>query len=149
KSVEQAEADLKRVQKQIEGKILSENTQELVNARTRLEHAREDEAAARFKQELFQAAGKGDLPPIPLDSPLGGTVLAVHVTPAQHVPASAPLLVVADLSELWLRVPVPEHDLPRLARDQPATVVLDGVPYGSGSARGLVRAAAVAEVRQV
>ena len=40
------------------------------------------------------------------------------------MPAAAPLLTVADLSQLWVRVPIPEHDLARVDRQQPATVVL-------------------------
>src|SRR5262249_49009868 len=52
------------------------------------------------------------------------TVLTLNVSPGQYVPAAAPLVTIADLSQLWVRVPVPEQYLPRLDRDRPVTIVL-------------------------
>src|SRR5262249_4146442 len=51
-----------------------------------------------------------------------GTVLIVHVSPGQYVPLAAPLVTVADLSQLWVRVPVPEQELPHVARGLPASL---------------------------
>jgi cobalt-zinc-cadmium efflux system membrane fusion protein len=57
-------------------------------------------------------------------------------------------VTIADLSEVWLRVPVPEYDLPRLDLKAPATILLDG-PSGDPGAKRLLQAAVAAEVRQV
>src|SRR5262249_20395264 len=73
---------------------------------------------------------------IDITAPQDGTVLHIAVTPGQYVPAGAALLSLADLSELWVRVPVPEADLPRVALGQPAAVALK--PPHSGAAKDLL-----------
>jgi multidrug efflux pump subunit AcrA (membrane-fusion protein) len=88
--------------------------QELEQARSRLEQASADLKAAKAKLELFDPKS-GHLPPVPVKVPRAGTVLTVPVTPGQYVSAAAPLLTLADLSTPWLRVPIPEAELPRLA----------------------------------
>jgi RND family efflux transporter MFP subunit len=93
--------------------------QELDQARTRLAQAREDQSAAEDKRKLYAAS----LKPVAVEAPRAGTVLSVAVAPGQYVAAAAPLLTVADLSEQWLRVPVPEHDLPRVEAGEPLTAV--------------------------
>jgi len=112
--------------------------QDLEQARARLKHAREDEAAAHDKLALFgedEQGGPARPQPMPIIAPQDGTALQVAVTPGQYVSASAPLVSLADLSELWVRVPVPEADLPRImkALKQPAVLVLK--PSGSGAAK--------------
>src|SRR5262249_11764767 len=67
-------------------------------------------------------------------APRTGTLLSVLVSPGQYVPAAAPLMTIADLSQLWVRVPIPEHDLPRVDRRQAATLVLKSA--GSGTHPG-------------
>jgi multidrug efflux pump subunit AcrA (membrane-fusion protein) len=69
----------------------------------------------------------------PVKCPRAGTLLSVTVTPGQTVAAAAPLAQVADLSRLWVRVAVPESDLPRINARQP--VVVDLRPTGTGGAR--------------
>ena len=59
-----------------------------------------------------------------ITAPRAGTVAIVHVSPGQYVPAAAPLVTVIDLQTLWVRVPVPEHDLQQVDRQRPATVML-------------------------
>jgi multidrug efflux pump subunit AcrA (membrane-fusion protein) len=74
----------------------------------------------------------------------------VHVSPGQYVPAAAPLVTVADLSRLWVRVPIPENDLPRVARKEPAEVSLKSASNGSAKARAqALTAQPVAIVPQV
>lgn len=72
------------------------------------DHALEEREAARDKLKLF------DLAEEPICSPQSGNVLQVHVGVGQYVPASAPLVTVVDLSTIWVRVPIPEYDLPRI-----------------------------------
>src|SRR5262249_36589507 len=70
------------------------------------------------------------LPPTVLTAPRSGRVLAVLVSPGQYVSAAAPLLTFADLGRLWVRVPVPEYDLPPIQQGKPATVYLPGTAAG-------------------
>jgi RND family efflux transporter MFP subunit len=112
-SVTLAEKELTRMRDLHEQKLRSQ--QDLEQANTRLQHASEDLKSAKDKLALFgQTAEKHTLPPLAVTSPRAGTVLAVLASPGQYVPAAAPLVTVADLSHLWLRVPVPEADLPRV-----------------------------------
>jgi cobalt-zinc-cadmium efflux system membrane fusion protein len=107
-------------------KIKLRAEQDIEQAQARLENAREDLKAARDKIAMFGKAadGSASLPPVPVRAPLTGTVLAVPVSPGQYVTATAPLMTVADMTRLWLRVPVPEADLPRVARAEAAQVQL-------------------------
>jgi cobalt-zinc-cadmium efflux system membrane fusion protein len=100
--------------------------QDIEQARARLENAREDLTAARDKIAMFGKAADGSatLPPVPVRAPLAGTVLAVPVSPGQYVTATAPLTTVANMTRLWLRVPVPEADLPRIRGAGSAEVLL-------------------------
>jgi RND family efflux transporter MFP subunit len=121
-SVGLAEKELARIRELHEQKLRSQ--QELEQAGTRLQHANEDLKSAKDKLELFgQTAEKHTLPPLPVSSPRAGTVLAVLSSPGQYVSAAAPLVTVADLTHLWLRVPVPEADLPRLDLKAPAHIL--------------------------
>src|SRR5262249_48024426 len=90
--------------------------QVLDQAEVQVKHAREDQAAAEFKLSRFAN------PPVPIVAPRGGTVLVVHVSPGQYVPAAAPLVTLADLSTLWVRVPAPQNDLPAGDRRRPLVV---------------------------
>jgi cobalt-zinc-cadmium efflux system membrane fusion protein len=128
--------------------------QDVEQAQGRLANAKVDLAAAEAKLALF-AASKGDdnsalLKIVPVRAPLAGTVLNVHVSPGQYVPAAAPLVTVADLSLLWVRVPIPENDLPRVARKEAAEVSLKSANNASDKARAqALTAQPVAIVPQV
>jgi cobalt-zinc-cadmium efflux system membrane fusion protein len=115
-SVALAEVELKRAaglrKEGVQGQQLLEQ------AKARYDHAVQDRRTAEEKQKLF-ATSK-----VTLRAPRAGTVLTVHVSPGQYVPVAAPLLTVADLSELWVRVPVPEADLPLLPDHDKVTVTL-------------------------
>jgi RND family efflux transporter MFP subunit len=127
-----AESDLQRVTDLHRQKIRSE--QDLEQAQARAKYAREDLAAAKDKLKLFEtiAAGAldGKLPEMPVLAPLSGKVLAVHVGTGQFVAAGAPLVTIGDLSRPWLRVPIPEQELPRWKRDRPARLLLPGARSG-------------------
>lgn len=124
-SVLVARSELQRVQDLTREGVRQQ--QDFEQARARLKHAEEDQAAAVDKLKLFASSGNGpgpQLKPISIRSPRAGTILSVHASPGQYVPAAAPLVTVADLSELWLRVPVCESDLPFVDRTEPATALL-------------------------
>jgi RND family efflux transporter MFP subunit len=66
------------------------------------------------------------LKPIDLRAPLAGRVLQVHASPRQLVSMGDPLWTIADWHTLWLRVPVFQTDLGRVALDQPTVLSLPG-----------------------
>ena len=68
------------------------------------------------------------LQPFNIESPISGRITAVHVAQRQFVTAGDPLWTVSDWSQLWLRVPVFEADLPRLSKEGPAQFSLPGDP---------------------
>lgn len=113
-------------------------SQDVEKARVALKYAQEDMAAAEDKRKLFAGTGPGDdtarLHPLPIKAPRDGTVLTVPVSPGQYVAAAAPLVTVADLSQLWVRVPVPEHYLLQVDRDRAVTVELQA-PASTPKAR--------------
>ncbi len=92
--------------------------QDLDQKAMRLKHAQKDFEAAESKMKLFLYNT------LAVVAPRAGKVAIVHVSPGQYVPAAAPLLTILDFNPVWVRVPLPEEDLPRLDRQQDATVAL-------------------------
>jgi RND family efflux transporter MFP subunit len=123
-SLAAAESELNRVLELAKQGLRGQ--QDVEQARVRHQHAKEDLAAAQDKRKLFGEAGAEltRLNPIVLRAPRDGKVLTLLVSPGQYVPAAAPLISIADLSQLWVRVPVPEHYLPQLDRARPVKIIL-------------------------
>ncbi len=119
-----AEKELNRT-KDLKAKGLS-GQQELDQKQVRFDLAEEDLKAAKKKQEFFQNPTRSILARQP------GTVLQVHGSPGQYVAAAAPLVTIADLKQLWVRVPVPEYDFSAVEPQQDVTVRLKGEP-GNGA----------------
>ena len=115
---ENAEKELKRT-KDLKEKGLR-GQQDLEQAQVRFDLAEEDLKSARKKQEFFQNPTRSILARQP------GTILQVQVSPGQYVPAAAPLVTIADLKKVWVRVPVPEFDFPAVEAQQAVTVRLKG-----------------------
>src|SRR5262249_14518401 len=131
-SVSMANAEFERVRGLKEQGL--RQAQDVEQARARLKHAQEDETAARDKLHRYRAdenGGAAHAHPVSVVAPQSGKALHVAVAPGQYVSASSPLVSIADMSELWVRVPVPETDLPRIALEQPAKLVLKA--SGSGA----------------
>jgi HlyD family secretion protein len=61
-------------------------------------------------------------------SPLTGIVLAEHARTGEIVAAGAPVLTVADLREVWIRLFIPLPRLGQIALGQRATVTTDALP---------------------
>jgi cobalt-zinc-cadmium efflux system membrane fusion protein len=145
-SIALAESDLKRVDELFKQKLRGQ--QDVEQAQTRLKLAQEDFATAEDKLKVFTAPGgneKTGATALPITAPRAGTVLSVPSSPGQFVAAAAPLVTIADLSKPWVRVPVAEHDLPRVDKTRSLTVLV------AGGADGPLRlqAAPVAQVPQV
>ncbi|HMF18931.1 MAG TPA: efflux RND transporter periplasmic adaptor subunit, partial [Gemmataceae bacterium] len=120
-----AEKELKRT-KDLMKKGLS-TQQELDQKQVRFDLAEEDLKAARKKQEFFQNPTRSILARQP------GSVLQVHVSPGQYVAAAAPLVTIADLKQLWVRVPIPELDFPSVEAKKEVSVRLKGMNQTSGT----------------
>jgi multidrug efflux pump subunit AcrA (membrane-fusion protein) len=76
-----------------------------------------NEMALGRRELLEKIAGEvetGSAGPIPIESPAGGMLRNLSALPGQNVPAGAALFEVADLSHMWVRVPVYVGDLPEI-----------------------------------
>jgi RND family efflux transporter MFP subunit len=63
-----------------------------------------------------------------ITAPFSGTITAVNLLPGDVVTPGAAALVIADLSELHVDVPIAEVDYNRLVVGQNAELVLDAIP---------------------
>jgi membrane fusion protein, heavy metal efflux system len=131
-----AENELKRIEKLYAEKLKVER--DLEQARKLFNDAQEDFASAEDKLKLIVPPGseKSNFRPatMSLTAPRAGVALLVNVSPGQFVGLAAPLATIADLSRPWVRVPVPELDLPHIDRGRPVQVSM--VPEGPGEPRG-------------
>ena len=98
-----------------------------------VEEARADHAAAQAEAEAAAARSAaiarspvGTQGEIVLRAPFDGVVLAVHAAAGQTVAASTPLFEVADLTEVWIRVPLYVGDLETIDATRPAHVAALG-----------------------
>jgi HlyD family secretion protein len=82
-----------------------------------------DLAAAQARVDGMQAV----LNQTRITAPFGGTILAVDVLPGDVVNPGTVALVIADLSELHVDVPVAEVDYNRVVLGQPAELVMDAI----------------------
>lgn len=92
-----------------------------------------DAAAARqaILRTVVGDAAAGTAAPIPIGAPADGILRAVSAVPGQTVPSGAALFEVADLSTLWVRVPLPVGDLDGIDRTEPAAVGKLSAPPGA------------------
>jgi len=63
-----------------------------------------------------------------ITSPLDGVVLVEHARAGEVVAAGAPILTVADLRQVWIRLYIPLPHLGRVALGRPAVVTTDALP---------------------
>jgi len=149
-SVARARADLELLKGELDGqlaalaaereaeRVAAERASALLDAGSGSQRAR-DEARARLalvEARLAAAAARRDaLDVIVLDvdesdrpaaaavaAPWSATITALHVADGQSVAAGAPLLALADLEQLWVRVEIPSGDAGELAPDAAARV---------------------------
>lgn len=84
------------------------------------DEAHEGYEAAKLNREVLAKAlsdfDKGTSAPIPLTAPQAGILRAVTARPSQTVPSGAALFEVADLSTVWVRVPLPVSDVDAIDR---------------------------------
>jgi RND family efflux transporter MFP subunit len=87
-------------------------------AAAQLDRARAQLDRARAQLELTR-----------LRAPFDGAILALDIEPGEVVSVQSPrdVMTLADLSELWVRVDVPEGRISRVAPGAPAEVVVDAL----------------------
>lgn len=101
---------------------------EAVLARVKAGARQEEVAAARARVGVIDAqiaALEHDRTEATIVAPMAGVVTSRLVEPGELVAVGTPLLIIVDLDHAWASVYVEEPLVPRLAIDQPATVITD------------------------
>lgn len=105
-------------------------------ARAQRDAAESAQKAAGSRRDLLAGAIAGTIASVPILSPLDGVVRAIHAVKGQTVASGAPLLDVAALDPLWIRVAVYVGEASRIDREREARVG----PPGALEAPGLIAA---------
>jgi len=97
-----------RAQKVFESEAGSRRAVEEAEAQLDLAQRALDAATARrnLLDRLLDEFDKGTAAAIPIEAPTNGVLRNISALPGQRVPSGAPLFEVADLSRLWVKVPV-------------------------------------------
>lgn len=122
-ALEAAASEYKRSRRLFEAKIVSRKRVEeakaaWLQAQGRFETARHQEASYRGAT----ATGSKSPRRFPLTAPIDGEVIQVDLTAGQQVDTTTPLLVIADLSTVWVEAPVFESDLILVDQESPAQI---------------------------
>jgi cobalt-zinc-cadmium efflux system membrane fusion protein len=106
-------------------------------AKERARVARNEEALRVLGVDVHESDSYGDMSSrIPIKTPLSGTVIERHLTEGQFVqPDSNPLLIIADLSSIWVLADIFERDLHRVQVGQKAEVTTEAYPENQFVAR--------------
>jgi cobalt-zinc-cadmium efflux system membrane fusion protein len=135
------DVDIAIEQSRVSMKLAQEQLERLASARdavpgTRLADLREiyERSKAAYNESrdklpfLLQEPydGLALVKPVPLEAPIAGSVLNVHVAADQFVIQGDALWTIADWSTLWARVPVFEADLPEVSQGEMAQVTVPG-----------------------
>jgi membrane fusion protein, heavy metal efflux system len=91
-------------------------------AREELDLAENDLKTARERLERFEKAPIAADVAVTIAAPRDGRIQKVFANPGQTVASGAPLFEVADLSRVWIRVPVYVGDLQLINRQQTAKI---------------------------
>jgi cobalt-zinc-cadmium efflux system membrane fusion protein len=105
--------------------------QELLDAESRVRQAENAAAVLRANWDglgLASTSNGGTAPPLPVSSPVRGTVVRADVAVGKVVQPAEPLFEVVDLSTVWAAVGVLEKDLHRVAVGQPVELRLTAYP---------------------
>ena len=145
---EQARLELDRTQELFDHQVISDRELEAARAAFEVADALEREAIERLRlaeegprpeaiqqarARLAQAQAGVDLARTRLEdtslaAPFGAVVLAHHLEPGEVAAAGAPVVTVADLARVWVRVYLNETDLGRIRHGQAVEVRTDTYP---------------------
>jgi HlyD family secretion protein len=115
--IESAKNQYASAQKQLDLLLAGSRPETIVAARARLKQA---EATLQQLQAQFEYTI--------ITSPLSGVVLTKNMEPGELANIGSPLVTIANLDDVWLRVYVPEPDIGKIKLGQPATVTVDSYP---------------------
>ena len=113
-----------------ESNILSAEVK-LKQAKNASELARSKWVALGLSPEILTSILKGEpvsAPPLPIRSPIGGTVIHADLALGKIVEPGEHLFEIVDLAKIWARIGVLERDLDRVAAGQPVAVHLTAYP---------------------
>jgi HlyD family secretion protein len=111
---------------QAKAALLQAKTGELEVARRRQELATQEAAIARDRAAL--AGADAQLGYTVVHSPQAGVVLRKHVEPGEIIAAGTPVITLADLGNVWLKIYIPERELGRVKLGQVAEITTDSYP---------------------
>jgi len=100
---------LDRAERLLRDKAGSQRTVD--EARAQRDGAQAAVKAAETRRDLLAGAVAGTLGPLPIEAPFDGVVRRILVASGESVTAGTALFEIADLSRLWVRVPVYVGDL--------------------------------------
>ncbi len=122
---------------------------DLENAKTNLEISKNQLESAKAKLSLLQSGARPEqitaamleveksranlkasssiMDDTKIVSFIDGTVISRNFEPGEYVPAAAPVITVADLKNLWIKVFVATEDLPKIKLGQKVTFSVSGV----------------------
>jgi len=121
-SLAQAERELTRNQKLMADGFITQQIME----RTRLEV--DVQSAALREARATLAEQQRYLDEMTVRAPTAGTVLVRTIERGEWVQPGTPLYTLVDLSQLYLKIYVPEPDIGKIVHDQPARVHVDAYP---------------------
>ena len=121
----QAEAEAARLRLQRLEQLLKDgaaSVRSVEEARAQLQISEAALNAARERLNAVRQGPVGQRGEIAITAPLDGVIQSISAAPGQTVAASAPLLQIAQVSTLWVRVPVFAGDVDQIDAAQPVVV---------------------------
>ena len=134
----QAEAEATRLRLQRLEQLLKDgatSVRSVEEARAQAQITAATLKAARERLDAVSGGPVGAQGEIAIVSPLDGIVQSISAAPDQTVAASAPLLQIAQVSTLWVRVPVFAGDVDEIDQAHPASVTRLGSTEAPRQAR--------------
>jgi RND family efflux transporter MFP subunit len=139
----QAEGDVERAKVELEaGRVALGRAERLLAEKAGSQRAVDEAKASRdaaqaslkaseMRRDLLAGAVAGTLGPSAIGAPTEGVVLRVYAAPGLQVTAGAPLVEVADLGRLWIRVPVYVGEAASIDGTKEARITAPGAPAGA------------------
>jgi len=121
----QADADASRLRLQRLEQLLKDGAASVRGVEEARAQRQVNDAALNAARERLNAINQGPVGPrgeIAITAPLDGVIQGISAAPGQTVAASAALLQIAQVSTLWMRVPVFAGDVNQIDAAQPAAV---------------------------
>lgn len=123
----QAERELRRKEALHERGISSQR--ELEEAKTEYEIALSEKEGVTQKMRITGMSLSSQGGPLVIKSPINGRVISLDVAPGEFInEAEEPLLIIADLSSVWVTASIQEKDLRFITKDLDVSIKLTAYP---------------------